>query len=200
MRLANAAALLVTTSILAAAVAPAASGAPTTRPEAAPRTTVTLVVAGCDGCTVGMQRAINTNSTITPHRPTYWNGRKAKVTAGRVTFSVPSAYTAGMTFTISTPWEGGTGFVANIVLGDSTTGGKPVSVTKAKSRKMATACWAGTSSATATIRVRVTRVTVEGYNEPATAPLAWASPTVPTVGPLDKTFSGTMGNQEAYYC
>ena len=200
MRLAKAAALLATTSIIAAVVAPAASGAPVVRPGAAPRTTVTLVVTGCDGCTMGVQRAINTDSTVTPQRPTYWNGRKAKVTAGRVTFSVPTAYTAGMSFTITAPWQGDTGYVPNVVLGKSSTVGGRVTPAKAENRKLSTACWAGTSSATATIHVRVTRVMVEGYTKPEPVPLAWASPTVPTVGPLGRTFSGTLGNQEAYYC
>jgi len=200
MRIAAATAVIAAASVLVAVSTTAATSAPVARPAAAARTTVTLVVTGCDGCTIGVQRAIDANSTVTPHRPTYWNGRKTKVSAGRATFSVPTAYTAGMSFTISAPWQGGAGFVANIVLGDSSAGGKQVTPGQAQHRKLATACWAGTASATATIHVLVTRVMVEGYTKPEPTPLAWASPTVPTVGPLGETVSGTLGNQEAYYC
>jgi hypothetical protein len=104
-----------------------------------------------------------------------------------------------MSFTISAPWEGNTGSVSNIVLGGGAPGGR-VPVDEAKTRRQATACWAGTTRTKAVIQVSVARVTVEGCEGPTKAALAWASPTVPTIGPLDSTSKGGLGNQDAYFC
>lgn len=173
-------------------IAPPASASETTQ--------VTLVVRGCEGCTVSMVRALSADGDVTPSRPRYWEGGSGKVTNGRVSFSIPTGITSGVSFTISAPWEGNTGSVSNIVLGAGPEGGKGMTVNQAKGRKRATACWAGTGESEVTIRVSVARVKVGGYDGPATAALAWASPTVPTTGPLDSTYKGRLGNQDAYYC
>lgn len=182
------------------AVTIAASAGVATPASAADMTEVTLIVPGCEGCTVGMVRALSADGNVQPSRPQYWEGGTAKVTNDRVSFSIPKGITAGVSFTISAPWEGNTGSVSNIVLGAGPVGGKGLSALQAKSRKRATACWAGTSESAVTIRVSVARVKVGGYDGPATAALAWASPTVPTTGPLNSTYKGRLGNQDAYYC
>lgn len=168
--------------------------------SAAGTTTVTLQVQGCDGCTIGIVRALSADGNVTPKKPRYWDGGSATVVGGKVVFTVPTAYTPGISFTISAPWEGDTGAVSNIVLGDGSAAGKTLTTMQAKARKKATACWAGTSGPKATIRVSVAKATVQGYGGPAVAALAWATPSVPTVGPLNSTYKGTLGNQDAYYC
>lgn len=184
-----------------ASAAALAAGIGIAAPASATGTTeVTLVVRGCEGCTVGMVRALSTDGNVKPSRPQFWEGGSAKVSNGRVAFSIPTDITSGVSFTISAPWEGNTGRVSNIILGDGAQGGQRLTATQAKDRRRATACWAGTSAAMVTIRVSVARVKVQGIGGPATAALVWANPSVSTTGPLDSTEKGTLGNQDAYYC
>lgn len=170
--------------------------------QSAGTTTITFKVAGCNGCTIGVQRAIESGNPhgIQPATPDYWSGPKAKVRNGRVVLRVPTDYTAGMSFTIAAPWEGGTGFVSNIVLGSRVPTGSTVTPAQQLATRRATACWAGTTKPTATIKVSIARVLVQGYEAKATAASAWASPTVATVGPMSRSVKGILGNQEAFYC
>jgi hypothetical protein len=166
----------------------------------APRgTTITITVRGCDGCTIGVQRALSGDTTIRPSAPTYWDGRSAKVRGGRVTLSVPTSLTPGMSFTIRAPWEGNTNYVANIVLGSGQAGAR-VSEAEASRTRPATACWAGTAAASARFTVEVRPVDVEGIGGRVTGIRAWASPQVATAGPLKSAPSGLLGNQDAFYC
>ena len=179
-------------------------GAPaSSKPPTSSKTTmIRLVVNGCEGCTVGVQRGIefgNPNK-IRPARPDYWNGKKADVVNGVVVLKVPTRYTSGMSFTLTTPWEGDTGAVTNIVLGSSVPTGTTVTTAQALATPQATACWAGTTQPEATLDVQVAQINVEGYSGPTLGSAAWASPTVDTVGPLTATHKGTLGNQEAFYC
>ena len=163
-------------------------------------TTITLQVSGCDGCSVGVVRALSSPSQAKPPTPDFWTGPTGEVVNGIVTIQVPTAYTQGLSFSVAAPWEGNTGAQTNIVLGDSSAGGATVGPSEAKSRKEATACWAGTSAAEVVIPITVVKTILSGIGGPATAALAWASPTVPTIGPLNQTVKGTLGNQDAYYC
>lgn len=167
---------------------------------AAPMTTITFTVTGCEGCTIGVQRALAPGSHVRPTRPAYWSGPSGIVAGGKVQLRVPTARTSGMSFTINAPWQGEFGAVANVVLGAGGRGGAQVSERAARQRKRATACWAGTDASAADITVLVVPVTLEGYDGPVDAPLAWASPAVATVGPLTDTYRGTLGNQDAFYC
>lgn len=168
---------------------------------AATRTAVRFVVTGCDGCTIGAQRAVDPGSLVRPAKPSFWNGPKAIVRNGVAVLVVPTAYTQGMSFWLRAPWEGGTGAVTNIVLGSK---GHPegTRVTAAQAKKVtrATACWVGTTAARVRIPVQVTRITVQGTPDLATAALAWANPTVGAIGVWGKAYHGWIANQEAWYC
>ena len=176
---------------------------------AAPATTrLTVYVSNCDGCTVGWQRALASDTTATP-KSKFKEGQQAKVSGGKVTFTVPTRLTQGMSFTISAPWEGNTGAAMNIVLGSGPgDAGAKVTSAQAKSRQIGSPCWAGTTKAKTSMRVSVAKVKVSGLSGSVKAPLAWASPTVATITPgkngadtapvsLDR---GTAANQEAFYC
>ena len=180
-------------TLQAAVCATGGSGAATT--------TIRIRVTGCEGCTVAAQRALSSDSTVKPSSPTYWDGKGSKVRGGVVTLRVPTRVTPGMSFTLTAPWQGNTGFVSNVVLGAGQGAGVSVSQSQALGTRAATACWAGTTRSTASMSFSVARVIVDGMMGKALAPLAWASPTVATVGGLGRTFSGgILGNQEAYYC
>ncbi len=195
------------TSPSTASGAPAGSAttsSPTAASAATAMTSITLVVKGCDGCTIGVQRGLKNEpaSKVTPKKPDAWDGPKAVVKNGIAKLSEPTAYTAGSSFTVSAPWEGQTDGMTNIVLGGKTPVSTLISVKQATHRKFATACWAGTQDGQAIIRVTVIKRMMDGMNNKPTAfPIAWASPTVATVGSLSKTLGkGLLGNQDMYFC
>ena len=200
------AAVVCATLGLASAPAFGASPSPTsTAGSSAPEafTLVRLVVRNCNGCTVGVQRGLETEpaSKVNPPSPNYWNGPTAKVTNGLAILRVPTAYTPGASFTISAPWEGNTEAKSNIALGGRGAVGKTFTPNQAMDRKRATACWAGTSASTTTINVAVTRATLPGVGgKPATYAVAWASPSVAVLGRLTATSHGMLGNQDMYFC
>ena len=213
MRARPATVLIATASIittLGIGVSHAATSGPTPSPtsstssSATPSTTVTLVVKGCEACTIGVQRGLKNEpaSTVKPSKPDHWDGPTAVVKNGFATLTLPTAYTAGASFTVNAPWEGNTEGVTNVVLGGKTKPGTFISVYQATHRKKATACWAGTQDSQAILRVTVIKRKLAGMdNEPTVFPIAWASPTVATVGPLSKTLGrGLLGNQDMYFC
>lgn len=171
---------------------------------ARPTTKLVFAVRGCNGCVIGVQRALSDTSRARPKKPRYWNGPSGTVRHGRLVLQVPTRFTAGMSFTIETPWEDHvTNAVTNIALGYPTrSAGGRVSVRAARTADHATACWAGTSKTRARFHVRVRKIharTLEG--EPGQAPLAWASPTTWVLpGTWSKTWRGNIGNQDAYIC
>jgi hypothetical protein len=185
--------------VTGAAIAAALSLATGSAHAASPSTTITLKVTGCEGCTIGVQRAITGGnpSKITPATPAFWEGTPVKVKSGVATLKVPTANTSGMSFTITAPWESGTNAVSNIVLGSARPAGSTVTSSQQAKTTQATACWAGTAKTSVTIKVQVVKASMSGG---AIAASAWATPTVATVGPLQDSTKGTLGNQEAFYC
>ncbi len=207
---ASSTALLATTS-QAATTSPSAppstaiaAPAATTATTAVPTTTITLVVKGCEGCTIGVERGLKNEpaSIVKPSKPDHWDGPKATVKNGFATLTLPTAYTAGASFTVSAPWEGQTDGMTNVVLGGKTPPATVISVARATHRTKATACWAGTQDNQAIIRVTVIRRNLAGAgNKKVVFPIAWASPTVATVGPLTQTLGkGLLGNQDMFFC
>ena len=191
--------VLVTVAALAAALSLSTGPAH----AASPKTTITLKVTDCEGCTIGVQRAITYGnpSKIKPGKPTFWEGTPVKVKSGVATLKVPTKNTSGMSFTIAAPWESGTNFVSNIVLGSARPAGSTVTSSQQAATTKATACWAGTKKKAVTIKVKVAKASIGGVDgTPGTAASAWATPTVATVGSLADMTDGTLGNQEAYYC
>lgn len=192
----------VALSVGASASSAAPSGSPTASPS--PSTTLHLIVKGCEGCTIGVQRGLREDPStgIKPSAPNYWSGPTTKVRNGVASLVLPTAYTSGASFTVSAPWEGLTDGMTNIVLGGGFKVGQVLTTAQATNRKRATACWAGTQASQARMHVTVVRRMMHGdMNKPVVFPIAWASPTVATVGPLSKTLGqGLLGNQDMYFC
>lgn len=197
-------------ALAAATASPSAANAPTPK-----TTTLKIVVTGCEGCTIGWQREIDRDGSVTPKRPRFLDGESKKVSGGQVTFTIPTKSTQGVSFTINAPWEGFTDYVTNIVLGsDSLVGtnaapvGTKVSTAQAKKRQEGSPCWNGTTKAKTVIYVSVAKIKVKGPARVVTAPLAWASPTVSTIlpglnggdSPPVSLTQGTTGNQDAFPC
>jgi hypothetical protein len=186
----------------AATSTPAPTSSPSPAGSPATMTTVTFRVHGCDGCTFAVQRGLQTEppSRATPPKPSAWQGPGAKVRQGVVRLTMPTAYTQGASFTVSAPWEGNTDGITNIALGGGVPTGTTLTAKQATRRKLATACWAGTASSAVTMDVQVIGRKMPGIDGQAVYAIAWASPTVATIGPLTKTFHGLLGNQDMFFC
>ena len=190
------AALVVLIAALLALAAPSSGEATPAQRQAAPRTSLTLVIRGCDRCTVQLQHAIQGGSEV-------WTSRLRRVgNDHQVTFHPRTALTAGLSFVLRAPWEGNTGAVPNIVTRYA--GHRVGSVVHrygARHARRAEGCWAGTRADTARLRFQVDRVRVRTLDGHWTkAPLAYSRRTLPSWKPLVRTYKGTIGNQDAFYC
>jgi hypothetical protein len=154
-------------------------------------------ITGCDRCSVTLQQAVNGRLNV-------WSSAPQRIGSDHhATFRVRNSRTHGMSFVLDAPWEGDTDGVPNLV---TRYAGHSVDsfVRRASARHASRAegCWAGT---TAGGRVRldfhVSRVpakTVTG--DPTHIPLAYATHSMSSWKPMVKTFKGTIGNQDAFYC
>jgi hypothetical protein len=183
---------------LAGALAATPSTADASPAAAAPATTLlTVVLRGCDRCSVQLQHAINGAGD------TVWTSKSRKAGPDHeVTFRVRTNRTHGLSFVLRAPWQGGTGAVPNMVTryaGHAV--GDPIGRAAARHAARAEGCWAGTTADTARLTFRVDRVktrTVDGH--PTHSPLAYSSRTLPSWKPMVRTYKGTIGNQDAFYC
>jgi hypothetical protein len=194
--------ILTAAAMTAAAFAavPAADG----HPRAAVRTTsLTLLVHGCDGCTIQPVRAGNGTTTAV------WRGRAKKVRNGSVRWTLSLGHTVGMSFDISDPDAVNVGAIPDIVVAyRGIAVGDRVPAGVARHKKRANGCWAGSDRTSVTIHVRVERFrTTSAYPPPVKgfsirpyfvktrAHLRLASGTE-----FSTTFHGAIGNQDAYFC
>lgn len=203
-RLPRVAAVVVTLAAAALATtaqgdAHAASASARTGSAAAAKpahTHMILHFTGCDRCTVAAQQAINGKLHV-------WTSRSKRIGSDHeVDFTVLTSHTKGMSFLIDAPWEGNTGAVSNIVTRyaghriDSF-----VSRGAARHGARAEGCWAGTMVDEMRLSFHVSRVpakTLDG--QPTQIPLAYATHSMSSWRPMVKTYKGTIGNQDAFYC
>lgn len=178
--------------VLAAVVAAVATaGGPASATP--PRTRLVVRVDGCSSCTLNLARAFS-GTTI------YWRSRGKKVgTDHKVVFHVPAKRTRGLSFELSVPWEDYTGAVLNVVTRDA--GQSPGEVRNARRARAAThafGCWAGSKRATVRLHLHVARFAFNGGR--STGAVAWASPGLRSLKPKVRTWHGSIGNQEIFYC
>lgn len=190
---------------LAATVAPSALGAsvahektPTAaRAAAAPTTTLTLNVTGCEGCEIGL-----TSWTKGTPASSAWSAEPQKVVDGTAVFAVPTSRTRGLVLSVDAPFAGALEAQPLVALHYSGIGvGSPVSATQAAAGKAAHVCFAGTAEPALTIAVKVGRTT--GYSpqgEKVVAPRAFAAVSQPFIGTSMKTSNGVVYTQEAIAC
>lgn len=183
------------------AVLPPATAAPAPAADPAPTTTITFRVTGCEGCVL-----LGATVSGTDQDPTYYNAPKAKVRGGVATVTVPTAQTRGMVFGIDAPWKVMINAQPTLVFQyQGQEPGTRTTVAAARAAKRASVCWAGTTGATAELRVRVARVTMPAFDPdspPHTTqvPLAWVVPTQAALTPFYKTYRGVIGLQDGVLC
>lgn len=117
-------------------------------------------------------------------------------------FDVRTSRTSGLSFVLEAPWEGNTGAVSNIVTRYRGHGiDSAVSRDAARHGTRAEGCWAGTTVDRIRLNFHVARVrgkTLPGH--PTDIPLVYATHSMSSWKPMVKTFKGTIGNQDAFYC
>jgi hypothetical protein len=160
------------------------------------KTTLHLHITGCDSCSVQLQRALNNPTRV-------WTSSEQKIGSDHsAVFHLRTSRTHGLSFVLRAPWEGGTGAVPNIV---TRYAGHRVDTkigrSAARHGKRAQGCWAGTTVDDVRLDFHVARVsgkTLDG--QPTQMPLAYATHTMSSWKPTVKTYRGTIGNQDAFYC
>lgn len=164
--------------------------------EPAATTQVTFLAPDCDGCKISLIHATWDDTEDV------WESRQGTVLDGKVTFRVPQQMTHGMSAAIRTPWEGGTGYVTHVAFkyaGQAT--GDRVTIGEARHAGKASACWAGTTADSATIKLATRHVTVPGYDgEHTPAALVYSTVTQDALVPMRKTFHGIVGSQDVNFC
>lgn len=166
------------------------------RASTPPTTTLRLHITGCDRCSVQLQHAVTGNTYV-------WTSKKQRIGSDqRAVFHVRTSRTQGLSFVLRAPWQGDTGAVPNIVTRYK---GHAVDsrVTRRAARRAdnAEGCWAGTRFDDIRLGFHVARVdakTVDG--QPTQIPLAYATHSMSSWGPMVSTYKGTIANQDAFYC
>jgi hypothetical protein len=159
-------------------------------------TRLRIHVTGCDACSLQLQHAVSGKAHV-------WTSARQRVGADHVArFKVRTTRTHGLSFVIRAPWQGDTGAVSNVV---TRYAGQPidnrVTRTEARHGKDAEGCWAGTTSPVMRLSFDVARVPAKTLDGHATLlPLAYATHAMSSWKPMVKTFKGTIGNQDAFYC
>jgi hypothetical protein len=164
--------------------------------KAPARTALRLHFTGCDHCTVQLQQALNGRLNV-------WTSKPQRIGSDHVAVFHPrTARTRGLSFVLRAPWEGNTGAVTNIV---TRYAGHPVDSVVgrdgARHARKAEGCWAGTTLDRVRLDFHVARVAAKTLDgQPTQTPLVYATHTMSSWKPMVKTFKGTIGNQDAFYC
>ena len=199
---------LTAATITAALVVPAGhqavAGVDAAASTAAPITSLTLRVHGCEGCTIQPVQARGGSNPV-------WRGKIKTVTNGLVHWTTAQRRTVGMSFDIFDPNAVALDFMTDIVIAyPGLDVGERVPAGFAKHHKRANACWAGSRRASVSLRVRVEQFPsmsefppqVPGYQ--IRPYFVWTKPFVRIFDGKGGSYSaagkGVTGNQDAYYC
>ncbi len=189
-------------ALLAALLAPAGTGAAEPaageRAHAAARTTLTFTVEDCEGCEIQL---VNARSTLDADVVHVWESRTKQVDGGRVSFTVPTRRTWGMSATVVAPWEGHTGYRTTVAWrynGERV--GDPVTLEEAVTKKKASACWEGVRSRRVTVPLVVAKVRVAGVRKEVDGSIAFVPTTSSWLPPMREVWDGVLGSQDVNIC
>ena len=160
-----------------------------------PHTQLTLAVTGCDGCRVRLTQALDGRERV-------WQSKPRTVRHGSATWSIPTTRTHGLSITVLAPWDGGAGYVPTVAFryaGERV--GDKVDNRIAKSKRRASACWAGTGADAATLPITVVHArSTNPPGDPIRTPRAFTSVTQEWETPMERAWHGISGTQDATYC
>ena len=159
------------------------------------KTTLVLKVPSCPKCTIDLTRAITGHQKV-------WRSKNHHVRDGKVTFVLPTARTKGLSLEIYAPWDNACDCNTNIVTRyRGVDPGERLTDTVARHKRRAEGCWAGTTASRFTMTVHVARFKApQPDGQPGHVMRAYVNPQVASIAPMTRTFKGTLGNQDAFYC
>ncbi len=107
-----------------------------------------------------------------------------------------------MSFVLSPRWANVTNAVTNVVTRYAhTKPGETISNDVARRKRRATACWVGTARHRVVMKVRAVKFRGMALGGgPGHALRAWFKPMRRSTPPMNRTWRGTLGNEEAYFC
>lgn len=153
-------------------------------------TNLTLNIARCEGCVVSLLSYDGANGI--------YETQPATVSSGSVTFTLPSARTAGMSVRIEPTWlttsvAADTQVVwryAGKAIGDA------IGFKEARAKTRASGCWAGTVNEAVTLTVKVRKVWYRGRP----GAIAWAPVTEPYLTPMERVRAGVLVSDDVLAC
>lgn len=152
-------------------------------------TDLTLEIARCEDCVVTLFSYDGVNP-IDSYGP-------ATVTDGSVTITLPSARTAGMSVRIQPPWVTAVATDTNVAWRyNGTEIGDRIGFRKARAKRRASGCWAGTVNEAVTLTVKVRKVPYRGRP----GAIAWAPVTESYVPPMETTRRGVLVSDDVLAC
>lgn len=182
-------------AVLAGLVGLAAGTGAASAKAAATNTTLTLTIANCEGCVVGL------TSVMAADYEDLWSSKEKKVKSGEVTFKVPIDRTAGLSIGVSPPWERAVPYQTMVALRyKGYSAGEKLSYSDISHAKKASGCWAGTTADAATLKIVVKKVTVMGNMGPVKGSIAFAKTTQDYLQPMQPTWNGVLGSQDVFGC
>jgi hypothetical protein len=162
----------------------------------APMTRIVLRVNSCRHCPVYLQQAIQGRGRV-------WQSSTHRVRGGMVRFRVPTWRTHGLSFNFSPRWQTAAEMITNVVTRYAHTRvGQRIANRVARAKKRATACWMGTSKARVVLSVRAVKFPAPNWmtGKRGHGLRVWFNPMRSSTPPMSRTWRGTLGNQQAYYC
>ena len=184
------------TALAAAAATLTAVGA--ARADSVPTTRLTIRTPSCDGCDIQLFQAIRGRDHV-------WQSKVKRSHDGKVTFTVPTRRTHGMTMSVRPRWErtdtSSTGYVTMTVFRyQGHAAGSRVGFTAARRQDHGAACWAGTDKAAKTLTLGVRKVRVQGIGGETDGSIAWLPSQARTWAPMHEVYRGVLGAQEVPLC
>lgn len=184
-------AILLTVAAIGVGAPPASGG------DVGGSTTITMVVADCEGCTVQpVLERIDADGMSQSY-----SGATITVRNGTAILRVPTSKTPGMSFRIDGPRR--EDINAGPVIVTQYKGFPPgtvVTPAQARRAKQASGCWVGTSASNVTIEVRTMTVVMPKFPPDGSGTTrvttGWLVPTAKAPGNFDKTYKGVIAVQD----
>ena len=177
-----------------AAVAPVGDD----RAAAAAKTRLTFTVDDCEGCEISL---ISAKENAAGDGLDVWQSKTREVVDGEVTFKLATKHTWGLSANVVAPWEGGLGYVTNLVWRYNGEGvGDAVSLDEAVTKRRASACWEGTRQRTVTVPIVVEEVEVDGVQGRTPGTIAYVPTTESWLKPMRRAYDGVIGSQDVNVC
>lgn len=170
----------------------------TAQADSVPTTLLTIRTPSCDGCDIQLFQAVKGRDHV-------WQSKLKRSHDGKVTFTVPTRRTHGMSMSVRPRWErtdtSSTGYVTMTAFRyQGHAAGSHIGFKAARRQDHGSACWAGTDRASKTLTLGVRKVRVQGIGGMTDGSIAWLPSQARTWAPMYEAYQGVLGAQEVPLC